>query len=240
MSSGDSASLSALGSLPSLPTLPTGGSLPVLPGTTSTEDSLVVPSLHTVQPPSFVAEAAEPSVVSDSSTVQDTVPAAVLARLQRLQGQRTAVTHGANTLAVRKTVAKPYRKSRANQQAPVATDAADRTALGAWTPDEVAQLRQLVEQHGVGSWDEKAQAMGTGRTAKALHTRWLRESGRIIDMPRGQQNLLNEEMTSVDVRHQEEILEQAGELLPMLSGSLAAAFGTVASTASTLQHEDDT
>ena len=39
--------------------------------------------------------------------------------------------------------------------------------------------RELVRQDGPGRWIEKAKALGTGRTAKALNTRWLRESGRI-------------------------------------------------------------
>ena len=97
--------------------------------------------------------------------------------------------------------------------------------MGAWSKEEIEKLKQLVEKDGVGDWEKKAEAMGTGRTAKAVHTRWLRESGRIIDMPRGQQNMLNMEMTSMDVSKQQAILDQSGFLLPMLSGSLGAAFG---------------
>ena len=36
---------------------------------------------------------------------------------------------------------------------------------------------QLVEAGGAGDWATKAQALGTGRTAKAVHTRWLRHTG---------------------------------------------------------------
>ena len=35
-----------------------------------------------------------------------------------------------------------------------------------------------------GHWESKAARLGSGRTAKALHTRWLRDEGRIIDRPR--------------------------------------------------------
>ena len=66
--------------------------------------------------------------------------------------------------------------------------------------------------------------MSTGRTAKAVHTRWLRESGRIIDMPRGQQSTLGE-VTSIEADRQRTIMETNGHLLPVLTGSLGAAFG---------------
>lgn len=36
----------------------------------------------------------------------------------------------------------------------------------------------------LSEWDDKAAKLGTGRTAKALHTRWMRDQGRIIDRPR--------------------------------------------------------
>jgi hypothetical protein len=69
-----------------------------------------------------------------------------------------------------------------------------------------------------------------------VHTRWLRDTGRIIDLPRGQKNMLNGQMDSEDVHKQEAILEQAGYLLPMLSGSLGAAFAAHSSTAVVPRH----
>ena len=86
-------------------------------------------------------------------------------------------------------------------------------------------LKKLVEEHGEGQWEAKAGHMGTGRTSKAVHTRWLRAKGRIIDMPRGC-NQLNHEMTSMDAERQAKIMDESGYLLPVLSGSLAAAFGS--------------
>ena len=55
----------------------------------------------------------------------------------------------------------------------------------AWSADEMKLFRELIVKEGVGSWKQKAAKLGTGRSAKALHTRWLREEGRIIDKPRG-------------------------------------------------------
>jgi hypothetical protein len=53
-----------------------------------------------------------------------------------------------------------------------------------WNAAEIEQLKQLVKLEGPGKWEEKATKLGTGRTAKSLHTRWLRDEGRIIDRPR--------------------------------------------------------
>jgi hypothetical protein len=42
----------------------------------------------------------------------------------------------------------------------------------AWTPEEDAQLRSLVEQRGTGNWFDKAEAFDTERTANALRHRF--------------------------------------------------------------------
>ena len=39
-------------------------------------------------------------------------------------------------------------------------------------------------QEGATNWKDKAAKLGTHRSAKALHTRWLRDQGRIVDRPR--------------------------------------------------------
>ena len=53
-----------------------------------------------------------------------------------------------------------------------------------WEESEINQLKQMVADEGPGNWESKAARLGFGRTAKALHTRWLRDEGRIIDRPR--------------------------------------------------------
>jgi len=93
-----------------------------------------------------------------------------------------------------------------------------------WSKEEIRKLKALVAAEGVGAWQQKAVQLGTGRTAKAVHTRWLRDTGRIIDLPRGQKNMLNVHMTSEDVNQQAAILDQSAYLLPMVSGSLGLAF----------------
>ena len=53
-----------------------------------------------------------------------------------------------------------------------------------WGEAEIALLKQMVVSEGPGDWEGKAARLGSGRTAKALHTRWLRDEGRIVDRPR--------------------------------------------------------
>ena len=60
----------------------------------------------------------------------------------------------------------------------------DRPAPKAWSAPEVAAFQELVAREGPGAWEVKAKTLGSGRSAKALHTRWLREQGRIIDRSR--------------------------------------------------------
>lgn len=55
----------------------------------------------------------------------------------------------------------------------------------AWSQEEVAQFKKLIAEEGPGGWEQKSVKLGGVRSAKALHTRWLREQGRIIDRPRG-------------------------------------------------------
>ena len=53
-----------------------------------------------------------------------------------------------------------------------------------WTTEESEAFKKLVADEGPSKWESKAAKLGTGRTAKALHTRWMRDQGRIIDRPR--------------------------------------------------------
>ena len=52
------------------------------------------------------------------------------------------------------------------------------SSAGPWGEEESARLREMVEMEGTGGWENKAQRLGTGRSAKALQTRWLRIAGR--------------------------------------------------------------
>jgi len=54
-----------------------------------------------------------------------------------------------------------------------------------WSASELDLFRQLVKTEGPNNWAAKAEKLGTNRSAKSLHTRWLREEGRIVDRPRG-------------------------------------------------------
>ena len=53
-----------------------------------------------------------------------------------------------------------------------------------WTKEESEAFKKLVATEGPSKWEDKATKLGTGRTPKALHTRWMRDQGRIIDRPR--------------------------------------------------------
>lgn len=57
-----------------------------------------------------------------------------------------------------------------------------------WSEEEIAQFRALVEAEGATAWKDKAVKLarlsGNLRTPKALHTRYLRQIGRIVDRPR--------------------------------------------------------
>lgn len=54
-----------------------------------------------------------------------------------------------------------------------------------WSEAELTRFRKLLAKEGPNNWAAKAAKLGTNRSAKSLHTRWLREEGRIIDRPRG-------------------------------------------------------
>ena len=54
-----------------------------------------------------------------------------------------------------------------------------------WSEEELALFRHLLDTEGPNGWAAKAARLGTNRTAKSLHTRWLRDEGRIVDKPRG-------------------------------------------------------
>lgn len=75
--------------------------------------------------------------------------------------------------------AKPVKRRRVVKRDP------DKPSPKAWSEKEVKEFQDLIERDGPGAWEAKSVALGGVRSAKALHTRWLREQGRIIDRPRG-------------------------------------------------------
>ena len=44
--------------------------------------------------------------------------------------------------------------------------------LRAWTANETATLISIVQEHGLGNWEQKASALGTGRSASAVEQRY--------------------------------------------------------------------
>ena len=188
----------------------------------ATATATAAATIQTLQPTSFA-----PAAGSASAAPAARVNLAKLVQKRKQLASSAKSAKAPEKLAAKKTVGKPQRKTAKAAAAAAAADAADdkKAAVGPWTKEEIEELKRLVEQHGAGQWEQKASAMSTGRTAKAVHTRWLRESGRIIDMPRGQQNMLSHEMTSMDAERQRKIMEESGYLLPVLTGSLGAAFG---------------
>ena len=45
-----------------------------------------------------------------------------------------------------------------------------------WFAEELEMLETLVAEDGSGDWEEKARALGTGRTAKSVENKWYRHS----------------------------------------------------------------
>lgn len=88
---------------------------------------------------------------------------------QRLAAKESITPNGSNGLKRRRVV-----KRDPNKPSPKA-----------WSQEEVAEFKKLIADEGPGSWEQKSVKLGGVRSAKALHTRWLREQGRIIDRPRG-------------------------------------------------------
>ena len=44
--------------------------------------------------------------------------------------------------------------------------------LGKWTDSEMAALVSIVREQGLGDWDQKAIALGTGRSAGAVEQKY--------------------------------------------------------------------
>ena len=59
---------------------------------------------------------------------------------------------------------------------PAGVPGATRTNQGPWSDEEHGRLVRLVEKHGARDWPPKAEALGTGRTSKAVECRWRRHA----------------------------------------------------------------
>ena len=211
-------SLTGLGSMSSLPAGIAAPS-PDTASSTTGDDSSAPASIQTVQPTSF-APAAGGQNPQASESMKERLAALKRKRKEiKAEEQRTKDALAPKGAISKADPRKPTRKSKK-----AAAGGEKRVPVGPWTKEEDALLKKLVEEHGEGQWEAKAEAMGTGRTSKAVHTRWLRAKGRIIDMPRGC-NQLNHEMSSMDAERQAKIMDESGYLLPVLTGSLAATFG---------------
>jgi hypothetical protein len=51
---------------------------------------------------------------------------------------------------------------------------ADDSVLQPWSDAELARLAELVQLHGPGSWAEKANLLGSGRTTASVGAAWRR------------------------------------------------------------------
>jgi len=216
-------SLSSLTGLGSLSSLPNGVAAPSPDAATEVAGGAAPATIQTVQPTSFAA----PTVGGPDPQTAESMKERLAALKQKRQEIKAEELRTKGALAAKGSINKAdtsRRKQTSRQAKKEAASGEKRVPVGPWTKEEDALLRKLVDEHGEGQWDAKAVAMGTGRTSKAVHTRWLRAKGRIIDMPRGV-NQLNQEMTSMDAERQAKIMDESGYLLPVLSGSLAAAFG---------------
>lgn len=221
-------SLSSLTGLGSLSSLPSGLAAPSPDAATvdgGGGGGAAPATIQTVQPTSFAAPAAGGPDPKTAESMKERLAALKQKRKEiKAEELRTKGALGPKG-AISKNVDASRRKQTSRQAKKEVASGEKRVPVGPWTKEEDALLKKLVDEHGEGQWDAKAVAMGTGRTSKAVHTRWLRAKGRIIDMPRGC-NQLNHEMTSMDAERQAKIMDESGYLLPVLSGSLAAAFGS--------------
>lgn len=172
-------------------------------------------TIQTVQPTSFAPAALGPKREGSKSTKE--TMAALVQKRKEMKAKKEQ--RAKDAMAPKGTID----KQRKNQTRAAAAPGEKKAPVGPWTKEEDAMLKKLVDEQGEGKWDAKASTMGTGRTSKAVHTRWLRAKGRIIDVPRGCN--MNHEMTSMDAERQAKIMDESAYLLPVLTGSLGAAFG---------------
>lgn len=66
---------------------------------------------------------------------------------------------------------RPLKKRRVMKPDP------NRKAPKMWDAEEVKLFQKMVQDEGPGKWESKAQRLGSGRTAKALQHRWMRDQG---------------------------------------------------------------
>ena len=92
-------------------------------------------------------------------------------------------------------------------------------------------FKMLVATEGATKWEDKARKLGTGRTAKALHTRWMRDQGRIVDRPRMKDAKLKQQAAQTSVGS---VLVQVAPLATAPAAPVAAAAGVLSASATAL------
>lgn len=61
---------------------------------------------------------------------------------------------------------------------------AQRSDQAAWSKEDEERLYVLVAETGEAGWKKKAEALGTGRTAKSVHSKYQRMTGKVKPRPR--------------------------------------------------------
>ena len=113
-----------------------------------------------------------------------------------------------------------------------------------WDAEEVKLFQKMVQDEGPGKWESKAQRLGSGRTAKALHTRWMRDQGRIVDKPRARpsasERRAREAAQAADLQQQQQQQQQqqvaAAAAATAAAAAVAAAAAAANAAASGRQH----
>jgi len=124
-------------------------------------------------------QSAEGKIESEKS-IWDRAFSASIRMLESTKRARSiALPQLSATMEAAQSEVKPQKKRRVVKKDP------NKPKPKPWSQAELAQFRKLVKTEGANNWAAKAEKLGTNRSAKSLHTRWLREEGRIVDRPRG-------------------------------------------------------
>ena len=100
-------------------------------------------------------------------------PETDLCKLTRTQPEQAAKGYFDSILEQRQPQAKDQNKEEASPLPQVKAEIELKRGRE-WSQAEFAHLKQLVEKTGPGQWDEKAAALGTGRSGNAVEMKWAR------------------------------------------------------------------
>lgn len=118
--------------------------------------------------------------IDSEESIWDRAFSASIRMLESTKRERTvALSQMPVAAEAARSEAKPQKKRRVVKKDP------NKPKPKPWSASELAQFRKLVKTEGANNWAAKAEKLGSNRSAKSLHTRWLREEGRIVDRPRG-------------------------------------------------------